>query len=53
MTFGICFGAALLTLLAMLPGVRFKSAAGNTILGVVAGVPLGDKFPIQLPTQPV
>jgi hypothetical protein len=41
MTFGICFGAALLTLLVMLPGVRFKSAAGNTFLGAVVGMPLG------------
>ena len=41
MTFGICFGAALLTLLATLPGVGFKSAAGNTFLGAVVGMPLG------------
>jgi uncharacterized membrane protein YraQ (UPF0718 family) len=41
MTFGICFGAALLTLLSTLPQIRFKSAAGNTLLGAVAGVPLG------------
>lgn len=41
MTFGICFGAAMLTLLATLPRVRFKSAAANTVLGAVGGVPLG------------
>ncbi len=41
MTFGICFGAALLTLLSTLPQIRLKSAAGNTALGAVVGVPLG------------
>jgi len=41
MTFGLGFGAALLTLLSTLPGVRFQSAASNTLLGAVAGVPLG------------
>jgi uncharacterized membrane protein YraQ (UPF0718 family) len=41
MTFGICFGAAMLTLLATLPQIRFKSAAANTLLGAVGGVPLG------------
>ena len=41
MTFGICFGAAILTLLATLPRVRFKSAAANTLLGAVGGAPLG------------
>jgi uncharacterized membrane protein YraQ (UPF0718 family) len=41
MTFGICFGAAVLTLLATLPRIRFKSAAANTLLGAVGGVPLG------------
>ena len=41
MTFGICFGAALLTLLPMLPRKRFKSAAANTLLGAAGGVPLG------------
>ena len=40
MTFGICFGVAMLTLLSTLPRIRFKSAAGNTLLGMVAGVPL-------------
>ena len=41
MTFGICFGAAMLTLLATLPHIRFQSAAANTLLGAVGGVPLG------------
>ena len=41
MTFGLCFGAALLTLLPLLPKRRFRSAAANTALGVVTGVPLG------------
>jgi uncharacterized membrane protein YraQ (UPF0718 family) len=41
MTFGICFGAAMLTLLATLPHIRFKSAATNTLLGAIGGVPLG------------
>jgi uncharacterized membrane protein YraQ (UPF0718 family) len=41
MTFGICFGAAMLTLLATLPRVRMKTAAGNTLLGAVGGMPLG------------
>jgi uncharacterized membrane protein YraQ (UPF0718 family) len=41
MTFGLCFGAAMLTLLATLPRIRFKSAAANTLLGAVGGVPLG------------
>jgi uncharacterized membrane protein YraQ (UPF0718 family) len=41
MTFGICFGAAVLTLLSTLPRLRFKSAVGNTLLGAIGGVPLG------------
>jgi uncharacterized membrane protein YraQ (UPF0718 family) len=41
MTFGICFGAAMLTLLPMLPGLRFRGAAANTLLGTVTGIPLG------------
>lgn len=41
MTFGLCFGAALLTLLPLLPKRRFRSAAANTALGAVTGVPLG------------
>jgi len=40
MTFGICFGAAMLTLLSTLPRIRVKSTAGNTLLGIAAGVPL-------------
>ena len=41
MTFSLFFGAALLTLLPMLPRRRFRSVAANTALGVVSGVPLG------------
>lgn len=41
MTFGICFGAALLTLLPMFSRVRFRSAAANTLLGTATGMPLG------------
>jgi len=41
MTFGMCFGAAMLTLLATLPRIRLHSTAGNTLLGAVGGVPLG------------
>jgi uncharacterized membrane protein YraQ (UPF0718 family) len=41
MTFGICFGAAILTLFATMPRVRFRSAGGNTLAGAVVGVPLG------------
>ena len=41
MTFSLFFGAALLTLLPLLPRRRFRSAAANTALGVVSGVPLG------------
>jgi uncharacterized membrane protein YraQ (UPF0718 family) len=41
MSFGIGFGAALLTLLPMFTRRRFKSSAGNTLLGVFAGAPLG------------
>ncbi len=41
MPFGICFGAAVLTLLSTLPRVRLKSAAANTLLGAIGGVPLG------------
>jgi len=41
MTFGIFFGAALLTLLPLLPQRRFRSAAANTALGAVTGAPLG------------
>jgi uncharacterized membrane protein YraQ (UPF0718 family) len=41
MTFSLFFGAALLTLLPLLPRRRFQSAAANTALGVVSGVPLG------------
>ena len=41
MSFGIGFGAALLTLLPMFTRRRFKSSAGNTLLGVAVGTPLG------------
>jgi uncharacterized membrane protein YraQ (UPF0718 family) len=41
MTFGLCFGAALLTLLPLLPKRRFRSVVANTVLGAVTGVPLG------------
>src|SRR5271169_479918 len=41
MTFGVCFGAAMLTLLPLLPRRRFHSAAGNTLFGAVLGTPLG------------
>ncbi len=41
MTFGICFGAAMLTLLPLLPRRRFRSAAANTAVGAITGVPLG------------
>jgi len=41
MTFGICFGSAMLTLLPVLPRRRFQSAAANTAIGAITGVPLG------------
>ena len=41
MTFGVFFGAAVLTLLAYLPRRRFASAYANTALGAVFGTPLG------------
>ena len=41
MTFGICFGAAMLTLLAYVPRRRFSNAYGNTLLGALMGTPLG------------
>lgn len=41
MSFGICFGAAMLTLLPLLPRRRFKSAASNTLFGAALGAPLG------------
>jgi uncharacterized membrane protein YraQ (UPF0718 family) len=41
MTFGLFFGAALLTLLPLLPRRQFRSAAANTALGAITGVPLG------------
>jgi uncharacterized membrane protein YraQ (UPF0718 family) len=41
MTFSLFFGAAVLTLLPLLPRRRFRSAAANTALGAVTGIPLG------------
>ncbi len=41
MTFSLFFGAAVLTLLPLLPRRRFASPAANTSLGVITGVPLG------------
>lgn len=41
MTFGVCFGAAILTLLPLLPRIRFGSAAADTLLGGITGAPLG------------
>lgn len=41
MTFGVCFGAAALTLLPLFSRRRLKSAAGNTLIGAALGAPLG------------
>ncbi len=41
MTFSLFFGSAVLTLLPLLPRRRFRSAAANTALGAITGVPLG------------
>jgi uncharacterized membrane protein YraQ (UPF0718 family) len=41
MTFGIAFGAAVLTLLPALSRRRFKSPVANTLAGAATGVPLG------------
>jgi len=41
MTFSLFFGAAVLTLLPLLPRRRFQSAAANAALGAITGVPLG------------
>ena len=41
MTFGVCFGAAMLTLLPLLPRRRFQSTAGNVFFGAALGTPLG------------
>jgi uncharacterized membrane protein YraQ (UPF0718 family) len=41
MTFGVCFGAAALTLLPLFSRRRFNSAYGNTLMGAVLGTPLG------------
>jgi uncharacterized membrane protein YraQ (UPF0718 family) len=41
MSFGVCFGAAVLTFLAYVPRRRFAGAFANTALGAVIGAPLG------------
>ena len=41
MTFSLFFGAAILMLLPLLPRRRFQSAAANTALGAITGIPLG------------
>ena len=41
MTFGVCFGAAMVTLLAYIPRRKFTNAYANTALGAVIGTPLG------------
>jgi len=41
MTFGIAFGAAVVTLLAYIPRRRFASSYANTALGALIGTPLG------------
>ena len=41
MTFGVLFGAAAITLLAVLPRRRFAGVYANTALGAVIGAPLG------------
>jgi uncharacterized membrane protein YraQ (UPF0718 family) len=41
MSFGVCFGAAALTLLPLFARRRFRSVAGNTLMGAVLGTPLG------------
>jgi len=41
MTFSLFFGAAVLTLLPLLPRRRFGSAAADTAIGAITGMPLG------------
>ncbi|PYS74617.1 MAG: hypothetical protein DMF69_01370 [Acidobacteria bacterium] len=41
MTFGVIFGAILMTMLPFLNGLNFKSRFANSVLGVVMGSPLG------------
>lgn len=41
MTFGILFGAALLTLLPLLQRLSFKNRIANAMLGIIIGAPLG------------
>jgi uncharacterized membrane protein YraQ (UPF0718 family) len=41
MTFGIIFGALLMTMLPFFSGLQFRSRIANSILGIVLGSPLG------------
>jgi uncharacterized membrane protein YraQ (UPF0718 family) len=41
MSFGLLFGACLLTLISMIPVRGYRSGVANTLLGVVVGTPLG------------
>jgi len=41
MTFGMVFGAVLMTMLPFLNGLKFRSRFANSLLGVVMGSPLG------------
>jgi len=41
MTFGLFFGAGMLTLLPLMPAFRFRSAAAQTATGAATGIPLG------------
>lgn len=41
MTFGVLFGAALMTLLGLFSGRAFRSRLGNTLAGVLIGAPMG------------
>lgn len=41
MTFGVLFGAALMTLLPLLKALSFKGSIANSLLGVTVGAPLG------------
>ncbi len=41
MTFGVCFGAAALTLLPLFSRRRFTGTAANTLMGAALGTPLG------------
>jgi uncharacterized membrane protein YraQ (UPF0718 family) len=41
MTFGVIFGAVLMTMLPFLNGLKFRSRFANSLLGIVMGSPLG------------